>query len=265
MLVKQNKTFKRHIPNGLTSLNLLSGSIAILFALEGNYTVTFWLVMIAAIFDFLDGFAARLLKVISPFGKVMDSLADMVSFGVVPAMVMFVMIKNSLACTATLCGNNLLLLLPYAAFLIAVCSGLRLAKFHVDERQTDAFIGLPTPANAILITSLAMASHGLPEVVIEKLSCPYTLVGITVLLSFLLVAEIPMFSLKFHPTTKQLLFAAICNRKGFLEMPYRLRNNLLRYIFIFMSLILIILWQIRAIPVIVIMYILISVFFYKKN
>ncbi len=243
--MEQKKTFKRHIPNALTTFNLLAGSLAIPYALQGNYTITFWLVMIAAFFDFFDGFAARLLKVISPFGQIMDSLADMVSFGVVPALTLYSMINNSLTSNAFTCTTTFGTIIPYTAFLIAVFSGLRLAKFHTDNRQTDAFIGLPTPANAILIASFAMTKNEMPEIFIDKLSCPYSLAGITLLLSFLLVAEIPMFSLKFH--------------------DYKIKNNILRYAFLSLSLIFLVLWKTHAIPLIILIYIIISIFFYKKR
>ena len=133
----------RHLPNALTCGNLLCGCVGIIFTLQDGAAVSAWFVWAACVFDFLDGFAARALKVNSPIGKELDSLADMVSFGALPAIVMFQMID-------TISSNNFF---PYTAFSLAIFSALRLAKFNVDDKQKDSFIGLPVPANALFITS----------------------------------------------------------------------------------------------------------------
>ena len=142
---------KRHIPNVFTSFNLFSGCVATVMAFEGAYLwVVVW-VIIAAFFDFCDGFSARTLKAYSPMGKELDSLADMVSFGVAPSVLVFRLLSEKMI---YLTANPMVQeYLPYLAFLLAVCSGLRLAKFNVDKRQSESFIGLNTPANALFWVS----------------------------------------------------------------------------------------------------------------
>lgn len=142
---------KKNIPNAITCCNLLCGCLAIIQATNGNLLWAAYLVGMAAVFDFFDGFAARLLKVSSPIGKDLDSLADMVTFGVVPGIVMFKMIRLGLRLDKE--GFDLIEENPwitYIVFMIPIFSALRLAKFNHDTRQTEAFIGLPTPANAIM-------------------------------------------------------------------------------------------------------------------
>lgn len=183
---------KRHIPNIFTSLNLSSGCIATVMAFQGEYLwVVVW-VIIAATFDFLDGFSARMLKAYSPSGKELDSLADMVSFGVAPSMTVFHFLSEN---AFRISGNPIIIeYLPYFAFLLAVFSALRLAKFNVDERQTESFIGLNTPANALFWVSFCYGIvHDAPMV--TSLLIYTVLVGI-LLFSLLMVSEIPMFSLK---------------------------------------------------------------------
>lgn len=184
---------KRHIPNVFTSLNLFFGCVATVAAFNGAYLwVVIW-VIIAAFFDFCDGFSARTLKAYSPMGKELDSLADMVSFGVAPSVVVFHLLSEKIGYVSE---NPLIQeYLPYIAFLLAVCSGLRLAKFNVDKRQSDSFIGLNTPANALFWVSFC---YGLmtDERVLFSPGLVYTvLVGIVVF-SLLMVSEIPMFSFK---------------------------------------------------------------------
>lgn len=176
---------KKHIPNAITCCNLLSGCIATVQALAGAAEWALLFIIVGAVFDFFDGMSARLLGVSSPIGKELDSLADDVTFGVAPAAIVF----------QFLCGfHHHILLLPYTAFLIAAFSALRLAKFNLDERQATSFIGLPTPANALFWGSLVVG-YG------EWLSAsPYYIYGVLlmVLLScWLLVAELPLFALKF--------------------------------------------------------------------
>ena len=143
---------KKHIPNTITCCNLISGCIATLYASQANYSMALTFIIIGAVFDFFDGFAARLLHVSSPVGKELDSLADDITFGFAPATIVFSMLQTALANSA--CGAEscpIAMLLPYAAFIIAAFSALRLAKFNLDERQTTSFIGLPTPANALFL------------------------------------------------------------------------------------------------------------------
>jgi CDP-diacylglycerol--serine O-phosphatidyltransferase len=171
---------KKHIPNSITCLNLFSGCVAVFLAFKGNYEGAIIAILLAAVFDFFDGFAARLLKAYSPMGKELDSLADMVSFGVAPGAIVFSLLSETNVCEW----------LPFLAFLIPVFSGLRLAKFNIDERQTTSFIGLPTPANAIFWAGLAFSYSTF------LISNYWILVALTIIFSYLLVAEIPMFSLK---------------------------------------------------------------------
>jgi CDP-diacylglycerol--serine O-phosphatidyltransferase len=138
---------KKHIPNAFTMMNLFSGCIALSMAFSGSFSgVVIW-VLIAAVFDFFDGFAARLLGVSSPLGKELDSLADVVSFGVAPASAVFVLLRNFSVYPP--CLTDLSLYLSFTAYLIPVFSALRLGKFNLDEKQTSSFLGLPTPANAL--------------------------------------------------------------------------------------------------------------------
>jgi CDP-diacylglycerol---serine O-phosphatidyltransferase len=172
---------KKHIPNFITCLNIFSGCIAIYFAFQANYAAAFIAILLAAVFDFMDGFAARILKAFSPMGKELDSLADVVSFGVAPGAIVFSVLSEA----------NINDWLPFIGFIIPAFSALRLAKFNIDERQTSSFIGLPTPANAIFWAGLVFSYTDL------LVSNPFVLVILTIIFSLLLVSEIPMFSLKF--------------------------------------------------------------------
>ena len=141
----------RHIPNTVTCCNLFSGCLAIVWAYQGNYQVALSFILLGAVFDFFDGMLARALQAYSPLGKELDSLADDITFGVAPSMIVFSLFKEVSvpAFLSPVAGY-----LPYAAFLIAVFSALRLAKFNIDTRQTSSFIGVPTPANALFLGSL---------------------------------------------------------------------------------------------------------------
>lgn len=177
---------KKHIPNSITCLNLLSGALAIIYILrEGNLEVASWLIILAAVFDFFDGLIARALGVSSPIGKDLDSLADIISFGLAPALLVSQALWSSGA--ETLEG--------FPPLLIAAFAALRLAKFNNDTRQATSFIGLPVPANALFWIGLASV---LPELRVAMgdtllLTSVYTLVA---LFSFLMVSELPMFSFK---------------------------------------------------------------------
>lgn len=183
---------KKHIPNLLTCLSLSSGCIAAVMAFNSNY---FWVVIwiiIAALFDFSDGFAARMLKAYSPMGKELDSLSDMVSFGLAPSVAIFQFLNDNVHIISQ---NELIKkYLPFIAFLIAVFSALRLAKFNIDERQSDSFIGLNVPANALFWVSFCCGiTHDVP--VVSK-GLIYIFIASIIVFSLLLVSEIPMFSLK---------------------------------------------------------------------
>jgi CDP-diacylglycerol---serine O-phosphatidyltransferase len=173
----------RHIPNFLTCCNLLCGCIGIVFCLENRAVPAAYFVWAGGVFDFFDGFAARILKVSSPIGKELDSLADVITFGILPSLVMYKMIG----------AVTTYEWLPYFAFLIAVCSALRLAVFNVDETQHDSFKGLNTPANTIFITSLVF----LPPALNNWVQQEWTLVLITLVFSLLLVSRIDIIAFKF--------------------------------------------------------------------
>lgn len=236
---------KKHIPNALTCGNLLCGCLAIVFAFEGNLVISAYLVGLAAVLDFFDGFVARLLKVGGELGKQLDSLADMVTFGVVPAVIMYHLLALAFWGNVGENESNPLFLsirtypfLAYLPFLIAVFSALRLAKFNIDTRQTTSFIGVPTPANAILICSLPLiiASH---KSLATWILNPYFLISLTLLMSYLLVAELPLFALKFK--------------------NFSWGDNKIRFVFLFLSAALLILFNVVAIPFIIFLYIVLSI------
>ncbi len=224
---------KKHIPNAITCTHLFSGCTGIFFAFQGKLDYAAYAVFTAAFFDFLDGMAARLLKVHSKIGKQLDSLADMVSFGVLPAFIIFMLlaekdfgVEPNWTC--------------FSAFFIAIFSALRLAKFNVDTRQTNSFIGLPTPASAMLSASF-------PLILIFQQNASFTgiilnhwfLIIYIAVNCWLLVAELPLLSLKF----KNLDFS----------------ENSYRYILLFFGLISLLIFKFAAIPFIIFFYILLSI------
>lgn len=240
---------QKHIPNFFTLLNLLCGCCAIIFSFD-DLVLTSYFVGIAVMFDFLDGTAARLFNAKSDIGKDLDSLADVVSFGVVPGMILFKLMEAFFS--EGNYNNDNLFYIPFIAFLIPLFSALRLAKFNNDKRQTDSFIGLPTPANALLIASFPMIlnmqstlSGVHPGGFQDLIENVFFLIVVTIFLSFLLIAELPLFSLKF----KSLSWS----------------DNKIRYIFLGISIIALILLFYMAIPIIILLYILISVFSRKSD
>jgi|WetSurMetagenome_2_1015567.scaffolds.fasta_scaffold129669_2 CDP-diacylglycerol---serine O-phosphatidyltransferase len=240
---------KKHIPNGITLLNLFSGCIAIIFIFNDDLQVAAYLIFLAALFDFLDGMAARILKVKSDIGKELDSLADIVSFGLVPGFIMMKLIQSSFGVTSVNTGFTTVI--PYIALLIPAFSALRLAKFNTDSRQIERFIGLPTPANAILIASLPLiliqnsTLAGIDIAIFQSMvNNGWFLISLTVLLSYLLIAEIMLMSLKFSEVNKQ--------------------KNQVRYIFIGTSLILILFLFFAAIPFILLLYVFMSLVLKSK-
>ena len=177
---------KKHIPNSITCLNLISGCIATYWAFQGDAQLALLFIVIGAVFDFFDGMVARLLHVSSPIGKELDSLADDITFGFAPSAIVF----NFLVPLTT----HLSPIIPYLAFIMAAFSALRLAKFNLDERQALGFIGLPTPANALFWGSLLV---GLGEEIATIPYAGYLILAGVLISSYLLVSEIPMFALKF--------------------------------------------------------------------
>jgi CDP-diacylglycerol--serine O-phosphatidyltransferase len=225
----------KHIPNLLTISNLICGCIALYFTFHDNLVFAAYLIGLAAIFDFMDGAAARLLKVSGPMGKELDSLADMVSFGVVPGSVVFHLLEAS-----SLSAYS------FIALAIPSFSAYRLAKFNIDERQSESFIGLPTPANCLIFISFPLIStFQVDSFIASIIEMPEVLIGLTILLSLTLVSEIPLFALKF----KNLKFA----------------DNKLRFVFIGLAILLLALLQFSAVPLIVILYLILSLIFRKTE
>lgn len=237
---------KKHIPNIITTINLICGCMAITTAFDGHLYVASYFIIIASACDFLDGMAARLLKVSNALGEQLDSLSDMVSFGLAPGIILYQFAKhlNTVNEVPVLSENPWLF---YIAFCIPVFSAFRLAKFNIDTRQTDGFIGLATPANANFFIFIVIIYFypDLPQIVSTKnmimpiISNPITMLALGVVFSFLLVAEIPMFSLK----VKSL----------------RWTGNELRFTFLGLFILLLILINITAFSAIVFIYIVWSI------
>lgn len=219
------------LPNLLTSLNLFCGCLACVEAFGRNYDLVLLLVLLSAVFDFSDGLVARATKQYSAVGLQLDSLADDISFGLVPSVVVFSLF-NEMSYTGW--AFALKDVIPYAAFLISVFSALRLAKFNVDERQTASFVGLPTPANALFWVALAAGSHAF----VMEIGPVWTLLAVLVS-SVLLVCELPMFALKF----KNLHW----------------RDNMVSYVFIVTSLLLVIFFRTAGIALAICWYVALSV------
>ena len=221
---------KKQIPNIITLCNQLSGIIALIFAYNENFSNARLFPLIVAAFDFCDGATARLLKVSSNIGKELDSLADMITFGLVPGMVIYRVL--CIQCD----GNSdfIYQIIPYLGFIITLASAYRLAKFNIDERQTSSFIGLATPANAIFWLGLSVSYNNL------LLQIPHwTILILVIIFSFLLISEIPMFSLKFH--------------------NFKWKENIIRYVFLIGIIVLGVIFQINALPIIILWYILLAI------
>jgi CDP-diacylglycerol--serine O-phosphatidyltransferase len=186
---------KRHIPNTVTCCNLLSGCIASVMAFQAKYEAAILFIILGAVFDFFDGMLARLFKVSGPLGKELDSLADDITFGFAPAVIVFSIFKEVHYPDFMQSVTNIF---PYTAFIISAFSALRLGKFNIDTRQTTSFIGLPTPANALFWGSLVVGGYDF--LISDSFNAIY-LFCLVILMSLLLVAEIPMFSLKFKNLT----------------------------------------------------------------
>lgn len=221
---------KKHLPNAITCANLFSGCIGIVFAFKGNLETAAYFVIFSGIFDFFDGMTARLLNVKSAIGKDLDSLADMVSFGFLPGVIMFHLLKASDYSSEYL---------PYLGFIITVFSALRLAKFNNDTRQTEDFIGLNTPMNTLFICSLPFIANDYPQIIASSI----LLIAITAITSFLLVSEIKIFSLKFS------------------DLSWA--KNKIKFIFLILSAILIAFLKFAAIPFVLVLYIALSVLHFR--
>lgn len=221
---------KKHFPNAITCANLFSGCIGIVFAFKGNLETAAYFVIFSGIFDFFDGMVARLLNVKSAIGKDLDSLADMVSFGLLPGVIMFHLLKASDYSSEYL---------PYLGFIITIFSALRLSKFNNDTRQTEDFIGLNTPMNTLFICSLPFIANDYPQLIASSI----LLIAITAITSFLLVSEIKIFSLKFS------------------DLSWA--KNKIKFIFLILSAILIAFLKFAAIPFVLVLYIALSFLHFK--
>ena len=244
---------KKHIPNIITLLNLFCGCIAVVFAVEDNLFLAAVFVVLGIVFDFFDGFAARLLNVKSELGLQLDSLADMITSGLVPGIVMFKLLEKishpfpiNLEDLSLGYENTPYSFLPLIGLLVTLASCYRLAKFNIDTRQTDSFIGLPTPANTLLILSLPLIlmSNDV-EWVNNLILNKWFLIGFTLLSCYLLNAELPLFSLKMK--------------------TYGFKDNITTYVFLITSVVLLAMLSYTAIPLVILLYILISVVINAKK
>ena len=240
----------KQIPNIITSLNLLCGCVAIIFAVSGDLVSASFFAFAGIFLDFFDGLAARVLNAQSQVGLQLDSLADVVTSGVLPGIVMVQLLSEALTGTSldisaifsdTANNTSIESYLPFIGLLIAVASGYRLAKFNVDTRQTTSFIGLPVPANTLLILSLPLIiSFQASQQITEVILTPWFLIIITLVSCVLLNAEIPLFGLKFK--------------------TWNFKDNAVRYLFLIASILLLVVLKFIAIPIIIFLYILVSLF-----
>ncbi len=221
-------SLKKHIPNFITLLNLFCGCIAIVMVANLKFDMAFYFVALGIFFDFFDGFFARKFNVAGPLGVQLDSLADMVTSGVVPGYVMFQILKQY--------NENGCDYLPYLGFIITLGACYRLANFNIDTRQSDSFIGLPTPANTLFIASLPLVTNSFVDPIIQN---TWVLLAITSVSAYIMNAEIPLFSLKI---------------KNFSFQKYKLQIG-----FLVASLIMIATLQFLAVPLIILTYVLLSV------
>jgi CDP-diacylglycerol--serine O-phosphatidyltransferase len=227
---------KKHLPNFLTCMNLFCGCIAVVMIFRNHLDLAAYLVIVAAVFDLFDGMAARAFKVSSPIGKELDSLADMVSFGVVPGAILFRLLQQNVHFISE--NDMITRVIQFVPFTVTVFSALRLAKFNIDTRQTDSFIGLPTPANTLFIISLPLIlahdAFGLKNLVLS----PYFIIGISILQSYLLVSGLPLIALKFK--------------------NFSWKENSYQFLLVIASAILLVAIKFAALPLIIFLYIFLS-------
>ncbi|MFD2909740.1 CDP-alcohol phosphatidyltransferase family protein [Flavobacterium ardleyense] len=235
---------KKYIPNTITLLNLSSGLLAVIAIFKGYYDEAFIFVCLGIFFDFWDGFFARKFNVSGELGLQLDSMADMVTSGVVPGLMLFKLFENLQMDSSSpyfLTEESWYMgFVPYLGFIVTLASAYRLAKFNIDTRQTDSFIGLPTPANALFIMSIPMIEYaGTYEWLMMVLNNPFVLLGIAMLSAYMLNAEIPLFSLK----VKDFSWA----------------NNKLQMFFLAVSIVMLALLSFTALPFIILFYVILSV------
>lgn len=239
-------SIKNYVPNAITMGNLLSGCLAVVFAVNDRLEYAAIFVALGIFFDFFDGFFARLLNASSEVGLQLDSLADMVTSGVVPGVVMYQLLEDASGVPWGAQMAEQHLHFGYLGFAITLASAYRLAKFNVDDRQTNSFIGLPTPANTLFIISLPLIlmfeEYAFVKVLLEN---PYLLIIITALSCFLLNAELPLFALKFK--------------------DWSFKNNKVRYFFLLSSILLLVFFKFLAVPLLIVLYVLLSLVFKDKK
>lgn len=238
------------VPNAITALNLVCGCLAVIYAIDGQIGTASLFILAAAVFDFMDGFAARLLKAYSAIGKELDSLADLVSFGLAPAAIVFTMLE------LTFFGKNLPIqdidatwsqwVALYTSLVIPVAGAFRLAKFNTDDRQSEQFLGMPIPSNAMFFASFGLiyafgANEQVKTIILNKnilLSCVF-------MCSFLMVSELPMFSMKFK--------------------NLQLKENAVRFLFLGVTILMLVFLRVYALPLIILWYVLLSAITYLTD
>jgi len=234
---------KQHIPNAITLLNLSSGLLAIIAIFKGYYDEAFLFVCLGIFFDFWDGFFARKFKVSGELGLQLDSLADVITSGVVPGLMMFKLLLDIQEDDTSMYylteDYYYMGFVPYLGFIITLASAYRLAKFNIDARQTDSFIGLPTPANALFIMSIPMIQFdGSHEWVVNALFNPFVLLAISLISAYMLNAEIPLFSLKVK--------------------EFSWKKSKLQFSFLALSALLLLFFGFTALPIIILFYVALS-------
>jgi CDP-diacylglycerol--serine O-phosphatidyltransferase len=231
---------KKHIPNLITLGNLFCGTIATIYAVQADFVFAGLFVILGIVFDFFDGFAARLFKVSGELGRQLDSLADMVTSGVVPGIIMLKLIEVNTINASNSFFDNSILGISLVGLVLTLGACYRLAKFNIDTRQSDSFIGLPTPAMSLFVISLPLIQeYSNIEFALNLITNNYFLITITILLTYLMNAQLPLFSLKFK--------------------DYSIKNNLIKYVFLIASLLMIVFLQYISIPLIIIVYVVLSV------
>jgi CDP-diacylglycerol--serine O-phosphatidyltransferase len=218
----------KHIPNILTLCNLTCGCVGIVYAFQGDIQTGGIMIWIGALFDFFDGFAARMLKQFSTIGKDLDSLADLITFCFLPGTIIYVIINQ----------NSSNPFIPFLGYLLVIFGALRLAKFNNDTRQADTFYGLPVPASAIFVSAFPFVVSGTFQTFHSVLSNPYIMVGVAVLLSILMVSDIRLMSLKFK--------------------DFSFKANWQRFLLLLIAIVLILLFKIMALPLVILLYVVFS-------
>jgi len=231
----------KHIPNTITCCNLLSGCVSILLLCQNHVLGAAAMIFVAAIFDFFDGFAARMLNAKSPIGGELDSLSDVVSFGVAPSFIIAMLLSKT-GISWMVADVNVF---PMLAFILAAFAAVRLAKFNIDTRQSTSFIGLPVPAVGLFIASLPLmlSRISIESALYNFIVNPYFLLAIVAIFSWLMISEVPFFSFKIK--------------------SLRFKENILRYFVVIFAIVAFIILKLVALPFVFLFYILLSVICYR--